>query len=393
MTVPIEHTSAGVKPVYLDYQATTPLDPRVAEAMVPYWSDAFGNPHSASHGFGWEAKVAVDDAREQVADFIGADDAEVVFVSGATESCNLAIRGIAATGEERRHVVTVCTEHPAVLETVKSLACQGVAVDILPVAADGLLELDVLREVVNERTALVSVMLANNEIGVIQPISDIVAICHAAGALVHTDATQAAGRLAVDVKELGVDLLSLSAHKFYGPNGIGILYVRRGTRSKLRPLLTGGSQEGGIRPGTLATPLVVGLGMASELAQKEWEHDAERLQELATKICAHLQSECPDMHVFGSMSRRLPGSLSIGFPGILAEGLVHAVSGNVAISTGAACSTGSPAPSHVLRALGYSPEVAATGVRISCGRFTTEHEAAAAINAIRCAARHLAGRR
>lgn len=392
MTAPIEQTSAGDKPIYLDYQATTPLDPRVAEAMAPYWSDAFGNPHSASHCFGREAMQAVDCAREQVADFIDAEDADVLFVSGATESCNLAIRGIAASAEGRRHVVTVCTEHPAVLETVKSLACQGFAIDVLPVAADGLLDLDALREVVSERTALVSVMLANNEIGVIQPVAEVVTICHAVGALVHTDATQAAARVRVNVEELGVDLLSLSAHKFYGPNGIGVLYARSSARSRLRPLFTGGSQEGGIRPGTLPTPIVVGIGAASELAQDEWKQDARRLQELTTQIRAALQSECPRMHVFGSLSGRVPGSLSVGFPGLLAEQLVHALSRKVAISTGAACSTGSPAPSHVLLALGCSPEVAATGVRISCGRFTTEREAAAAANAIGCTVKRFMGR-
>ena len=360
--------------------------------MAPYWADAFGNPHSASHGFGWEARQAVDCAREQVADFINAEDADILFVSGATESCNLAIRGIAATVEGRRHVVTVCTEHAAVLETVKSLACQGFAIDVLPVAADGLLDLDALREVVSERTALVSVMLANNEIGVIQPVADVATICHAVGALVHTDATQAAARMRVNVEELGVDLLSLSAHKFYGPNGIGVLYARSSARSRLRPLFTGGSQEGGIRPGTLATPLVVGMGAASEVAQREWEQDAQHLQELATNIRANLLTEFPHMRVFGSLTRRLPGSLSVGFSDVLAEQLVHGVSDKVAISTGAACSTGSPAPSHVLQALGCSPGVAATGVRISCGRFTTEREAAVATDALRSTVKRLAGR-
>lgn len=392
MIAPTETPSASPKrPVYLDYQATTPLDPRVAEAMAPYWSEAFGNPHSTLHGFGWEAKEAVERARAQVADFIGADDEEIFFVSGATESCNLAIRGIAATAGERRHVVTAATEHPAVLETVKWLASEGFTVDVLPVASDGLLELDALRDAVSERTLLVSIMLANNEIGVIQPVSEIAAICHAAGALVHTDATQAAGRILVDVEELGVDLLSLSAHKFYGPNGVGVLYVRSSARRSLRPLFTGGSQERGVRPGTLATPLVVGLGRASELAHGEWKQDAQRFHEIATNIRIGLHGEYPCMRVFGSLSRRVPGSLSVGFPSVLAEQLVHALSGKVAISTGAACSTGSPAPSHVLRALGYSKEIAATAIRISCGRFTTESDVAWATDTIRCTAKQLAG--
>lgn len=375
----------------MDYQATTPLDPRVAKAMAPYWSEAFGNPHSAGHGFGWAAREAVEHARAQVADFIGADDGEIFFVSGATESCNLAIRGIAATAGERRHVVTAATEHPAVLETVKWLACEGFKVDVLPVASDGLLELDALRDAVTERTLLVSVMLANNEIGVIQPISQIVAIARAAGAIVHSDATQAAGRMPIDVEELGVDLLSLSGHKFYGPNGVGVLYVRDSTRSRLRPLLAGGSQEGGLRPGTLATPLVVGLGAASEVAGQECEGDAQRLGGLATQFLSALRREHADMRLFGSPSQRVPGSLSIGFPSVLAEQLVSSVSHEVAISTGAACATGSATPSHVLAALGYSQEVAATGVRISLGRFTTEEEATIAACAIGSTARRLGG--
>lgn len=392
VTAQIRHPDAATKPVYLDYQATTPLDPRVAEAMAPYWSEMFGNPHSTGHRFGWEAKEAVEVARAQVADFIGADDGEVFFVSGATESCNLAIRGVAATAGERRHMVTVSTEHPAVLETVKSMTCHGFTVDVLPVANDGLLELDALQEAVSERTLMVSVMLVNNEIGVIQPISEIAAISHAVGAYVHTDATQAAGRISVDVEDLGVDLLSLSAHKFYGPNGVGILYVRNSRHPKLRPLFTGGSQERGLRPGTLATPLVVGLGMASEVAQGEWEQDAQRLQRLATDLRLALCSECPDVQVFGSLADRVAGNLSVGFPGILAEQLVHAVSSEVAVSTGAACSTGSPKPSHVLSALGCSAEVAATGLRISLGRFTTEREVASAIDTLGRTVKRLAGR-
>ena len=392
VTAQIRHPDAATKPVYLDYQATTPLDPRVAEAMAPYWSEMFGNPHSTGHGFGWEAKEAVEVARAQVADFIGADDGEVFFVSGATESCNLAIRGVAATAGERRHIVTVSTEHPAVLETVKSMTCHGFTVDVLPVANDGLLELDALQEAISERTLMVSVMLVNNEIGVIQPISEIAAISHAVGAYVHTDATQAAGRMSVNVEDLGVDLLSLSAHKFYGPNGVGVLYVRNSRRPKLRPLFTGGSQERGLRPGTLATPLVVGLGMASEVAQGEWEQDAQRLQRLATDLRLALCSECPDVQVFGSLADRVAGNLSVGFPGILAEQLVHAVSSEVAVSTGAACSTGSPKPSHVLSALGCSAEVAATGLRISLGRFTTEREVASAIDTLGRTVKRLAGR-
>ena len=359
--------------------------------MAPYWDQAFGNPHSTAHQFGWDAKEAVDAARGRVADFIGADDGEIFFVSGATESCNLAIRGLAAAAEGRKHVVTVGTEHPAVLETVRWLARRGFEVDVLPVSGDGLLELDALHDVVSRRTLLVSVMLANNEIGVVQPLSDIAAISHGAGAYVHTDATQAAGRMAIDVAELNVDLLSLSAHKFYGPNGIGVLFVRGPVLRELRPLLTGGSQERGLRPGTLPTPLIVGLGAASELAQQESAGDATRLAALTTHFHTRLKDGCPELRTFGSLSKRIPGSLSLGFPGILAEQLVNGLAGRVAISTGAACSSGSPEPSYVLQALGFERDVAATGVRISLGRPTTEEEVAFASEAIGHTVRSMVG--
>ena len=358
----------------MDYQATTPLDPRVARAMAPYWAQRFGNPHSQDHHFGWEAREAVEVARGQVADLIGADDEEIVFLSGATESCNLAIRGVADATHDRRQVVTVATEHPAVLESVKWLASRGFDVRILPVMGDGLLDLNALEDVLSERTLLVSVMLANNEIGVIQPIREIAELARAVGAIVHTDATQAVGRIAVDVDELSVDLLSLSGHKFYGPNGIGILYVRGGVSFPLEPILTGGAQEKGLRPGTLATPLVVGLGEACEIVANEWQADARRINHLTSKIWSSMRSAFPEMRLFGHRCLRIPGSLSIGLPGIPAEQVVDAVSEQLAISTGSACSTGSPKPSHVLVALGYDQEIAATAIRVSLGRFTTQEE-------------------
>ena len=362
------------RPIYLDYQATTPLDPRVAETMQPYWSDMFGNPHSDGHSFGWEARQAVSLARSQVADLIGADDDEIVFVSGATESCNLAIRGVALAAGKRRHIVTVATEHPAVLETVKALSCQGFDIDVLPVDGDGLLDLCALENVLTEKTLLVSVMLANNEIGVIQPIREISMLCRSVGASVHTDATQAIGRIDVDVNTLDVDFLSLSAHKFYGPNGVGALYVRDGA-SALSPILTGGTQERGLRPGTLPTPLVVGLGAASAIAGQEWQADARRLCAMTASLRLRLTHRFPGGRVFGHQRRRIPGNLNIGFPGVLAERVVAAISSRVALSTGAACSSGSAEPSRVLLALGHNQEVAATGVRISLGRFTTEEQA------------------
>ena len=379
------------QPIYLDYQATTPLDLRVGEAMAPFWTQTFGNPHSEGHRFGWEAKQAVEAARGQVANLIGADDDEIVFVSGATESCNLALRGVTATAEERRQVITLATEHPAVLETVQWLGCHGFDVEILPVKGDGLLDLSRLKEALSDQTLLVSVMLANNEIGVIQPLTEVSALCRDAGAIVHTDATQAIGRINVDVDELGVDLLSFSGHKIYGPNGVGALYVRHSPAVRLVPILTGGSQEQCRRPGTVATPLVVGLGKACEIASTQWRTDAERLRSLTGRLLSELTREFPHLLLFGHPECRIPGNLSIGFPGVLAEHLVNAVSEQVAISTGAACSTGSPEPSRVLLALGVGAEIAATGARISLGRFTTPKHIDAASAALRCVLKGMMG--
>lgn len=374
-----------MKPIYLDYQATTPLDPSVMEAMEPFWSREFGNPHSEGHQFGWNARRAVSRARSQVANFIGADDGEIVFVSGATESCNLALRGLANSGPwgRRKQVITLATEHPAVLETARSLGSQGFVVEVLPVEPDGLLDLDKLSSVLSDQTLLVSCMLVNNEIGVIQPLAEISALCHAAGAYVHTDATQAAGRINLDVDRLGVDLLSLSGHKIYGPNGVGILYIRNRPDLTLEPVLTGGSQERGLRPGTVAVPLVVGMGEACTIASAQLNDDSLRMAELGQNLLKELTKEFPQLITFGTMRSRIPGNLNIGIPGVSGELLVEAVSEEVAISTGAACSTGSPQPSHVLLALGNEPELAATGVRISLGRFTTDHEVREASRSLR----------
>lgn len=372
-------------PIYMDYQATTPLDPRVHEAMAPYWSECFGNPHSQGHRFGWEARQAVELARGQVADLIGADDDEIVFVSGATESCNLAIRGVAgASSGKRRQIVTVATEHPAVLETVQALGCNGFSVDVLPVMGNGILDVSCFEEVLSERTLLVSVMLANNEIGVIQPIQEIAAACRAVGAILHTDATQALSRIHVDVDTLNVDLLSLSGHKVYGPNGVGALYVRKRSDLKLTPLFAGGSQERGLRPGTLAAPLVVGLGAACDIAAREWTEEAKRIRCLTDDLREQIIDNFPQLRVFGDIDQRIPGNFCFGMPGLPAEQLVQAVSDEIAISTGAACATGSTEPSHVLLALGATPELAATGVRLSLGRFTNQEDIQQAVHALKC---------
>ncbi len=380
-----------MNPIYLDYQATTPVDPRVVDAMQPYWAHDFGNPHSEGHPYGWNARRAMEHARSRVADFIGADDDEIIFTSGATESCNIALRGIATAGspEGRGQIITLATEHSAVLETVKWLGQRSHDATVLPVKPDGLLDLQVLEAALSDQTLLVSVMLANNEIGVIQPLREVSRLCHAAGAFVHTDATQAAGRIKIDVDHLGVDLLSLSAHKVYGPNGIGALYVRNRSDLNVAPTVTGGFQEKGIRPGTVPVPLAVGMGTACAIAADQADDDARRISKLGRRLLQELKADFPRLTVFGHSERRVAGNLSLGLNGILGEALVEAVSGDVAISTGAACATGSPEPSHVLMALGLDPEVAATGVRISLGRFTTQGETDAASQCLRRALRSL----
>ena len=382
-------------PVYLDYQATTPTDPRVVQAMAPYWTQDFGNPHSEGHTFGWKSKQAVEAARAQVANFLNAYDDEIIFTSGATESCNLALRGVASSAAraKRNKIITLSTEHPAVLDTARSLGKQGYDVEVLPVMPDGILAPAILATALTRPTLLVSVMLANNEIGVVQSMNQISEMCHHAGAIVHTDATQAAGRIRIDVDELGVDLLSISGHKIYGPNGVGALYIRTRPDLEIEPLMTGGHQEKGIRPGTVPVPLVVGMGEACRLASVGLEEEASRLNGLCGQLLAELEEEVPSIMKFGSLEKRVPGNLNVGIPGIPGELLVEAVSREVAISTGAACSTGSPEPSHVLMALGLEPETASTAVRLSMGRFTTKDEVYEASQALRRAIKTLKGER
>ena len=369
------------RPVYLDYQATTPLDPAVSDAMRPYWRERFGNPHSVDHGYGTEAAHAIRHARAQVADLIKADDNEIVFTSGATESCNLALRGVAgrADNDRRNRIVTLATEHPAVLETARYLGRSVTETIILPVASNGVLDLEQLDAVLDERTLMVSVMAANNEIGVLQPIADIATRCRAVGALLHTDATQAAGRLPIDVDDWNVDLLSLSAHKMYGPKGAGALFIRSGI--EIQPMITGGHQEHGRRSGTLPTPIVAGFGQASELAKRNLVVERRRIEYLTACFYDQLRSACPAIRLFGDAERRLPGSLSLGFPGVPAEQVVRNLSDRIAISTGSACASATSEPSQVLLALGLDPETAATAMRVSLGRFTTEDEVDIALHA------------
>jgi cysteine desulfurase len=353
--------------IYLDHHATTPVDERVVDAMLPYFSKVFGNPSSRNHRFGWEAGEAVERARKQVAGLVGSSPKEIVFTSGATEADNLAIKGVAARSP-RRHVVTAATEHKAVLDPCRRLEADGWRVTVLPVTGEGLVSLDDVDQAVTAETALVSVMLANNETGVIQPIAGIARIAHARGAVMHTDAVQAAGRIPLDVAALGVDLASFSAHKLYGPKGVGALYVRRGMRD-LAPLMDGGGQERGLRAGTLNVPGIVGFGAACEIARNELDVESRRIASLRDRLWAALQANLKGLQVNGSTSARVAGNLNVTFDGVDGEALLLGLD-DVAVSSGAACTAAEP--SHVLTALGLSRDRALASLRFGVGRGTTE---------------------
>ncbi len=362
------------RPIYLDYQATTPLDPRVLEAMMPYFTEKFGNPHSRSHAHGWEAEEGVEKARRQVAEVIGAGEREIVFTSGATESNNLALAGAARFYRDKKdHIVTLATEHKCVLETCRQLEREGFKVTYLPVKPDGLLDLDVLKSAIIDRTLLVSVMAAHNEIGVIQPLAEIGEICRARGVLFHSDAAQAFGKIPLDVEAMKIDLMSISGHKVYGPKGIGALYVRRRPRVRLVPLIHGGGQERGFRSGTLPAPLCVGLGAAAAIAKEEMADEARRLIALRDRLYRRIADRLPDVRLNGDPHRRLPGNLNLGFGPIDGERLMADMT-DLSLSSGSACSSAAVEPSYVLRALGVEDDLARGSVRIGLGRFTTEAE-------------------
>ena len=368
------------QPIYLDYQATTPMDPRVLEAMMPYFTHKFGNSGSRSHAYGWEAEEGTEKARGQVAKLIGADEKEVIFTSGATESNNLAIRGVAEFYKDRKnHIITTVTEHKCVLDTCRHLEQQGFEVTYLPVRQDGLLDLDVLRAAITDKTVLVSVMAVNTEIGVIQPLAEIGRICREKKVFFHTDAAQAAGKIPLDVEALNVDLMSISGHKIYGPKGIGALYVRRKPRVRLVPMIVGGGQERGFRSGTLPTPLCVGLGEAAEICMKEMDAEARRLKKLQERMLNGLRAKLTDIVVNGDLEQRIPGNLNISFAYVEGESLMMGIK-NLAVSSGSACTSASLEPSYVLRALGVEEEMAHTSLRIGLGRFTTEHEIDTAVD-------------
>jgi cysteine desulfurase len=360
-------------PIYLDYSATTPVDPRVAEAMIPWLTEKFGNPASRSHAYGWEAEQAVEDARQQVAALVNADPREIVWTSGATESNNLAIKGAAHFNKSKgKHIITVKTEHKAVLDTVRELERVGFEASYLDVQENGLIDLAALEAAIRPDTVLVSVMFVNNEIGVIQPIEAIGELCRARGIVFHVDAAQATGKVEIDLQKLKVDLMSFSAHKTYGPKGIGALYVRRKPRVRIEAQMHGGGHERGLRSGTLATHQIVGMGEAFRIAREEMTSENQRIRALRDKLLNGLQN-MEEVYVNGDMAHRVPHNLNISFAYVEGESLIMAIK-DVAVSSGSACTSASLEPSYVLRALGRNDELAHSSIRFTIGRFTTEEE-------------------
>lgn len=360
-------------PIYLDYSATTPVDPRVAEKMIPYLTEKFGNPASRSHSFGWEAEKAVEEARSQVAALVNADPKEIVWTSGATESNNLAIKGAAHFYKGKgKHLITVKTEHKAVLDTCRELERQGFEVTYLGVRENGLLDLDEFRAAIRPDTLLASVMYVNNEIGVIQDIPRIGEICREKGVLLHVDAAQATGKVDIDLSRLQVDLMSFSAHKTYGPKGVGALYVRRKPRVRLEAQMHGGGHERGMRSGTLATHQIVGMGEAFRIAREEMHTETERVRMLRDKLLKGLM-DIEEVHVNGDLEQRVAGNLNVSFNFVEGESLIMAIK-DLAVSSGSACTSASLEPSYVLKALGRNDELAHSSIRFTIGRFTTEEE-------------------
>jgi cysteine desulfurase len=377
MSTATQATTNVKLPIYMDNHATTPLDPRVLEAMLPYFNERFGNAASRNHQFGWEAEQAVETAREQIAKLIGASAKEIIFTSGATESDNLAIKGVAEMYREKgNHIITAVTEHKAVLDTCKRLEKQGYRVTYLPVQADGLISLDDLKRAIDDKTILVSIMAANNEIGVLQPIDEIGAICKERGVLFHTDAVQAAGKVPIDVNKSNIHLASLSAHKMYGPKGVGALYVRRkNPRVQLTAIIDGGGHERGMRSGTLNVPGIVGFGKAAELAMQEMPEESKRLSYLRDKLMNKFLSNLDEVKVNGTMEagQHLPGNLNISFIYVEGESLLMGIN-EIAVSSGSACTSATLEPSYVLKSLGLGDDVAHSSIRFGIGRFNTEAE-------------------
>ena len=369
-------------PIYLDYAATTPVDPRVVDAMVPWLREHYGNPASRSHAWGWEAEEIVEKSRAQVAELINADPREIVWTSGATESINLALKGAAQFYKTRgKHLITVKTEHKAVLDTMRELERQGFEVTYLPVQENGLIDLERFKDALRPDTILASVMLVNNEIGVIQDVNAIGTLCRERGIVFHVDAAQATGKVAIDMAKLPVDLMSLASHKTYGPKGIGALYVRRKPRVRIEAQMHGGGHERGMRSGTLATHQIVGMGEAYRIAREEMGTESERIRMLHNKLLAGL-SDIEQVFVNGDLTARVPHNLNVSFNFVEGESLIMGVKG-IAVSSGSACTSASLEPSYVLRALGRSDELAHSSLRMTIGRFTTEDEIDYAVSTLK----------
>lgn len=369
-------------PLYLDYQATTPTDPRVVEKMLPFFSERYGNPHSRTHHFGWDAEDAVEKARAQVASLVGATPKEIIFTSGATESNNLALKGVGKFYKDKKnHIITCVTEHKCVLDTCRHLEMEGFDITYLHVKENGLIDLDDLANAMTDNTLMVSIMAVNNEIGVIQPIKEIGAMCRERGIFFHTDAAQAAGKIPLDVDDMNIDLMSISGHKLYGPMGVGVLYVRRRPRVRIVAMINGGGQERGMRSGTLPTPLCVGIGEACELAEKEMGAETERLKMLRERFYNGINERLDEVYLNGDLEQRVPGNLNLSFAYVEGEGLMMGVN-DLAVSSGSACTSASLEPSYVLRALGVEDELAHTSLRIGLGRYTTEEEVDYAVDKI-----------
>jgi cysteine desulfurase len=362
-------------PIYMDYHATTPMDPRVFEAMKPYFMETFGNAASRNHSFGWEAEEAVEKSRKQIADLIGANTKEIVFTSGATESNNLALKGIAEMyAEKGNHIITAATEHKAILDTCKRLEKHGIRVTYLPVQTNGLVDLEMLKEAITDKTILISIMYANNEIGVIQPMAEIGKIAKAKGVLVHSDATQAVGKVPVNVIKDNIDLMSMSGHKIYGPKGVGALYVRRKSpRVQITAQMDGGGHERGMRSGTLNVPGIVGLGEACAICNADMPAESKRMAYLRDKLRGKLESELDEVYINGTMEHRLPNNLNISFAYVEGESLLMGIN-DIAVSSGSACTSATLEPSYVLKALGAGDDLAHSSIRFGLGRFNTEEE-------------------
>jgi cysteine desulfurase len=367
--------NSGIKmPIYMDYQSTTPLDPRVLEEMLPYFTEKFGNPHSRSHSYGWEAEAAMELARSRVAKLIGADAKEIIFTSGATESNNLAIKGVARFYKsQKNHIITVSTEHKCVLDACRHLEQEGFDVTYLKVQSDGVIDLELLKHSITPMTSIISVMAVNNEIGVIQPLEAIGKICIEHDIFFHSDIAQGFGKIPIDVQKFNIDLASISGHKIYGPKGIGALYVRRKPRVRLEPIINGGGQERGMRSGTVPTPLAVGLGKASALALDEMDKDYRHIKALSNQFISAIMSEAKEVYLNGGTEHRYPGNINLSFSYVEGESMILAIK-DLAVSSGSACTSSSLEPSYVLKALGVGDELAHTSIRFGIGRFTTEKE-------------------